>query len=632
MNELNEKILAHCSQNYSSFIDDIQVTKFDEAFSANLIGHSSEKVYYKIRFKVHNEVQYCKLCKQLHSVDKREKPKEDSTNLIERINANTSINLLANKRENLNAHFINMINNKSNASLLAKENSQLSKSENLKLKLDNLMELTNDYQDFTNNYERNVRNKCEHMLKQVNQVADEYLASELQLVKLRLTKELDEFSRRCQQNVDRESSMWKEIESFLHVHQIDCQTIDFYLNKTKMVDPIELDKQNEDLMMFEKQLNEKRKQFESHVFMDKQVLFRPQLSTSISKNEILAINCITTCPLADQISQNNFNQYEHILDRIKGNDAQSELSMLNKLVYSAVIKKHPYQLITVHALDVSLLVCNRYALSSQSNDINCDLILYDLYGKVKRQLSIDHTLVRCIQANNKYVLLSVETDNQSESGQCSFGLNLYDDNLNLIKSVQIRSDLTNDDSPSYPLALCLDENRFYLFKNTMPYVLVFDTDLNIVNKFGQDLDRRFNFYMNKNVNNVFVRNQKLYLQYKQDENTTLLNIVDINSGLNCLTISLKYRFHNFYVLSNQQILFMHERNKLALYDLDKQELMNEVELQLADRQSSQFEDHRPAGVQEEVGENSVTLITSFTLNDRGFLSVSYFDKFFAGIY
>lgn len=264
-------------------------------------------------------------------------------------------------------------------------------------------------------------------------------------------------------------------------------------------------------------------------------------------------------------------------------------------------------MVNVFSLDQSdrLLLSNRYAISTQPNDVHCDLYLYDIDGIVLKQLKIKNQLVRCIHTNSRHVLLTLEND-QIESNKY-FELNLYDSNLDLLKSIKVES--TQTEGYLYPISIYMNEDdKYFVFKNTLPFVNVYDSDLNLLTMFGQDINLGFKYFIHRNPKSLFVMSNVLYTTQQTSKGTSLYT-VDLSTGLSLKHFEVDFNFSNFYVLSQtrvkNEILFICDSTKkLVLFNLIAKKSIFEIYL-------------------ENSFGNDSDLISSYCVTRKGFLATIY---------
>lgn len=566
-----------------------------------------------VNFSFENDIQFCKICNQMHSNVKKQKQNlmQENFSLIERIkNASLFKKDISSLREETN-----------NAK---EENKELNFNLNkIKMKLYFLEELIDKFQLFSKNYETIIVENLSKIRNQLINMIDNKIIEELSESFNKLIKELESFEQKCLKKVDVDSSIWIDFKKFTNQHQVDSKTISYYLdykNQKNQVSNHNIIKEIDDFKM---QLDEIKKQFNQYIYTDKSILFFPNFNGHFESN----LSCLVNFTEFAQQSCNAINQesddFSHLKSILSQQSSFNSIRLSNSLDASEVIdKQHETQLVTVHSLDASdqVLICKRYTTkSNQSNSINCELHTYDMNGELRRTIQVKNCLVRCINTSSKHVLLTVEYDHDSFSinklaNFKEFNLNLYDSNLELVQSINIESNDTN--CIFYPLACFINEDKCYVMKSTMPYVNVYDLELNLLSRFGQDVGPQLCWYFTpQNINKIHVKNNKLFLHKINSDFTSTIVIIDLNTGFNLKKFNIKFNFSNFYILSlTNEILFVSE-NKLVLYDFLKDKVNYRMEL---------------AGFELEKGQTD--LITSFCMNNNGFLIASFKNRSLIGIY
>ena len=515
-----------------------------------------------IKFKLTNQISYCNTCQKIHE-------KKDETN-----DDDITTNDLQSTRFQFD--FKSLANN------------------NFDIKID---ENTNGFDDLNyilsqiDSFDKiNMKDEFELMQnKIINKIGD--LKQTLKDEKQRLINNLEIIKEVCLNSLNENSSNLKEYESFVFICNKKLDNLTKY---DKLISKI----------------TEKQSEFNSYLLMDQNIRYISKPNEKIDKNSVgilfatESFNQINLFKNHLNQESDRLNEYPHLNQLISSKKLNQTISIINELDFKNQIHNFTCQLLTIHSVGLNgLILCNRYAKSISRNDLYCDLNLFDVDGRIVKKFELKNKLVRCIHSNKKYVLLTLETDD--DVSENDFQLNLYDSKINLIKSIKIEND-----SP----ANCFidDLNRIYLVKNKVPFIIVYDSALNVINKFGQDISSNYPFFINspRSINNIFVKNDTLYVQ-----SNNLIKQIDINNGSCLLTIKLEHIFTNFYVNSKNELIYICENNKLVVFDMLKSNIVKEMRLET----SKQFNNDNQT-----TETNLNNLITSFSINNDGFLSVIFY--------
>ena len=531
----------------------------------DLMDGTKKKLFW-IKFNYESEIGYCKLCNTVHSTFAQTESKidhmaNDNLNLIERINntalfkLNTSIDT---RKQDKNEEFQRIFMQ-------------------LKEKLDLLEHVLENFIDFSNNYELKLSKRCDLIKQKILNSVENRLISELTENRSKIFSDLNNYQQKCIKNVDVDSSKYHSFKSFLSKHQIDGKTVSYYLNQ----EPKNIDNSLiEEINFFKAQLDERVANFNSYIFMDKKISFLAKFSTDMEQYMSGLVNFTEFMPKCKQETNTNLiDSYEHIVEVL--NKKRKNLEVTNILEFGNEITRNNEKLnLSCHLTGSSdeLLICSRYSTKSNSFIYtNCDLYLYDLDGELIRQTSITNCHVRQIVTTSKFILLTAEYEqklnfsiNKLFNTKC-FELILYNFNLVKVKSIKVESNLKTEQSLFYPQCLCMDRDKIYMMKNIAPFISVYDMDLNLIAKFGQDFSKQFSYYMTPfNVQNIRALGNKLYLQRINSDHTSYIIIMDLFTGITLKKVNVPYLFLNFYLIKNEIIFLDTNTNDLVLYNFDSE--------------------------------------------------------------
>lgn len=503
-----------------------------------------------VKFKLQTDLYYCKNCNQLHL-------KTNNYNLIECSSKPTlpesnlfSLNELLFTGSNLNK--FSLSNKKSNDIFFTLK----TKRNLIKKKLDTVKMSLSFCKDTIQNSEQKVRVYCDQVKKQI-QFHHQHKTEQLIENRNQLFKELNCYREKCIDSINRQDPQWDEFKIFYLKYQIDPNLITFFLDAK--ID-VEQSKNQIDLInKFINDLDEKKKQLNSYLLMNKTIKFMPQFSDKLneSMNQIGTMSSTDLCP--NEFKIQDIEQYNRLNESIL---TKSTSEVLNSMNYDAeIIQKHEHCLVTIHSIDNNILLCNRYAKSTELGQVYCDLILIDYFGNLTKQVTFKNSLVRCLTTNSQYILFTIEKDDENQLSK-QFSLVLYDSKLELVKSIEIES--------INPIAVYMDEQRCFLMSNSLPIISVYDLNLSLITRFGQDINSHFGYYTLKSTEYFTVKNDKLCLSEKSaDQTGTQLTVIDLTTG-NCikqLTIPYQFsKFHLFFNIALFDLMFIDE-NKLICFDL-----------------------------------------------------------------
>lgn len=218
------------------------------------------------------------------------------------------------------------------------------------------------------------------------------------------------------------------------------------------------------------------------------------------------------------------------------------------------------KLVNIFCLDATqhLLVCTRYA--KENGDIYCDLSLYDIEGEFVKKIEIVNKIVRCIQTNSKFCLLTTE-DNTSSTPNTK--LCVFNSDLDLVSSISFDG--------QKPISCCIDDTTNTCFLLSLDSQLhSFDLRLEKLDQFACELnDARL----------INVKDRLLYAicDYKSEEKS-LLKIVNLESKLVVKRVEINYgRISRFDVLDANRVLFVLPNSTLIMFDVAK-EIAQEMRL------------------------------------------------------
>jgi hypothetical protein len=509
-----------------------------------------------IKLNLSSQIDYCKNCRKIHEIDETK-----------------NIKTLANRAKKFQFDFKSLANN------------------NFKMDIDiNEHDLNRILFEIDSFDILNLNNELESIQNRIlNKIGE--IKQQLKDEKQRLITNLEQKRDMCLNNLNEKSSNLNEYNSFVFMSDKKLNNLKNFGN---LIDKIK----------------EKHHEFNSFLLMDQNIRYIPKRNEKIDKNSIGILFATESFNQTDSlrkylnISEVSKNEYPHLNMLILNRKSNEKIPIINELDFKNQIQNYSCQLLTIHSINSNnLILCNRYAKSTIRNDIYCELNLYDNDGRVNKKIEIKNKLVRCIYSNKKYVLLTLEKDDGDEK---NFELNLYDSTLNLIKSATIENDS--------PLACFIDDlNRCYLVKYKLPFISVYDSELNVINKFGQDVSPNYAYFINKpkSINNIFVKNDILYVQ----SNYSIAQ-VDLKNGSCLKTIHLKHLFTNFYVNSENQLIYICENNKLVVFDLIESKIVQELILETSKKVYFHHQSNEMTNLND--------IITSFSINNDGFLSTIFY--------
>ena len=438
---------------------------------------------------------------------------------------------------------------------------QASQEESLAKKVNETDEYLNALDDHLKNYKSNVKASFDALRSQIDS-SYAVLFQQLDESRKRLFNELDNFGKKCKSNINTDGLLWNEFNQFLIQHQIDPQTIDFYLDHKSQPKSIE------ELELAGDQLDKMRDQFDSFILMNKRVHFEPLYSNSVNQKCIQpgVLKCIESVPLQDE---NSF-QFDRFNDFLLEKATAPVIShfQFDKDLLNMNCGNH----VTVHSLDETqhLIVCQRYEKSAV---LYCDFYLFDLFGALLKKYSTQSKLVRVLTNNSSFLFYTSE----ESQDMTSFQISLLNSDLEMAKSVSIEPS-KNHVGKFYPIACHLDASKCYLLTNSESFLNVFDLSLNLLVKLGQDLSPTSSYYIPFSTERIYVDKHLLYLKEALSPASVKLSLLDLNSGSCMKTIVLPFSFKNFYVVSGQLLVFVNE-GTLICFDLDKQMLKHKTVLQ-----------------------------------------------------
>ena len=283
-----------------------------------------------------------------------------------------------------------------------------------------------------------------------------------------------------------------------------------------------------------------------------------------------------------------------------------------------------------------LLICSRYTTKSNSAIYtNCDLFLYNLDGELIRQANLTNCHVRLLATNANFILLTAEYEQKlnfsiNKLFNCkSFDLILYNVNLEQVKSIKVESNLKTDQSLFYPQCLFMDKDKIYLMRNVAPFISVYDLDLNLIGKFGQNFSKQFSYYLSPiNVKYFRTISNKLYLQRVNSDLLSSIVILDLFTGITIKKINIPYHFANFYVTRNEIIFLEINGNSLILYNTDNEATVSKIALKELGNQDEVYNGETDT----EETEESKKVVDSYCLTSSGYVVALFKEKSLIGIY
>lgn len=545
--------LQRKSSSYS-FNEDYNLVEYDsnENESENSARYNNLSL---LKLNLNTSTNCCRLCNQLHSTNNTESTQVDRRfSLIDNIN---------------NKNGSSMRKNSASFSTLFKTPVG-PQSDPIK----SLIESIKSFQSTSQNFEQELRKSCDVIRKKIANSVQSNLMK-VNENHLRLVKELDTIQQTCLNSVDKESQFWKELEILIKANKLDCDAIQFYLNQDEQTQSDE--PTNNLIEEFAKLLDTKVKEFNSYILMDKKIQFKANPEFKIDENSIGFLNYSQVESIFNpetRCLEPRVSSFQHLSDLIEQNKPHIPCSTSLDLTSTILLDTDKFNYLSVYSLDSvdCLLICNRYAKSNQPTDIYCDLYLIDIDGCVVKTVNIKNSFVRCINTNSSYVLLTIEND-QTETNK-NFELNLYDSSLSLVKNARVVD--TNhlveaNSSLMHPVSICLDNDKVFVFKNTIPFINVYDLNLNLLTIFGQDINSSYKYFVKRTHNYICVKSNCLYSSQVSAKGTTISKL-DLNNGLNDEEIEVEFSFSNFCVInqskSKSEILFFcTSSKKLVVFDL-----------------------------------------------------------------
>jgi hypothetical protein len=626
INSLNQEI------NFGITITDLfsgEISSNSLSLSSNLANERTNNKLYWTKFDYESEiVTFCKLCHKIHSTfnqieSKMDLDKRSNLNLIERINITALFKL--------------------NSSIVAKKQDKNEEFKKfflqLKEKLETIEQILENFIDFSNNYELKLSKNCDLIKKQILNSVESRLVKELSENRSKLISELNNYQQKCIQNIDIDNNKWNNFKSFLNKHQIDGKTVSYYLNQESSSSD---DSLIEEINFFKAQLDEKLINFNFHLFLDKKVVFQAKISTDLEQHLSGLVNFTEFMPKFKQDLTNKisvkYDKYDHLKSMFI--QKKSHLHAINYLDFGENMKQNKVASdLSCHLIGSTdeLLICSRYTTKSNSSIYtNCDLFLYNLDGELIRQANIANVHVRLIATNVNFILLTAEYEQKlnfsiNKLFNCkSFDLNLYNMNLEQVKSIKVESNLKTDQSLFYPQCLFMDKDKIYFMKNVAPFISVYDLDLNLIGKFGQNFSKQFSYYLSPiNVKHFRTISNKLYLQRVNSDLLSSIVILDLFTGITLKKINIPiYHFANFYITRNEIIFLENNANSIILYNTDNEVTVSKIALKELGNQGEVPNEERDT----EEPEESKKVIDSYCLTSSGYVVALFKEKSLIGIY
>ncbi|RNA29105.1 hypothetical protein BpHYR1_009478 [Brachionus plicatilis] len=514
-----------------------------------------------VKLNLNTSTACCRLCNQLHPVNSENVPIDRRLSLLDSINNKTNSKLNSLTTINKTASFN-----------LGHVYQQLDPIKNL---IDNMK----NFQSTSQNFESEIKKSNDLIRKRINNFFQNNLLKDLNENYSKLVKELEEFEKSCVSNVDKTSQFWKELENLINANKLDSETIQFYLND-ELAEPNE--STNNLIEDFSKLLDTKLKEFNSYIMMEKKVTFKLNPDYKIDQFSLGLLNCTqiqTVFKHQDNNLESNNQNLFHLNEIIE--DKKTKLHYISELDLTKEIDldENNFKYFSVYTLDFvdCLILCARYGNSS-SNDLNTDFYLVNSDGFITKSLSINKSTVRCISTNSCHLLFTMEK-NQNDLNK-TFELNLYNSDLNLVKSLKVTDTnhlIEANSSQIFPISACLNEEKIFIFKNTIPFVNVYDMNLNLLTIFGQDINSSYKYFIKRTHNFMCIKSSFLYTS-QVTVNGTTVTVLDLNTGLHLQEVEIENYFTNFYVLSQNkiknEILFIcYSSKKMVVYDLKSRKIV-----------------------------------------------------------
>jgi len=510
-----------------------------------------ENKYSLIKFKMNTDLYYCKYCDQLHA--------KNNTEFVSSQSPGATSAAFSFLLSSANLSKYSLLNNNSNDIFFSLKN----KRAIVKKKLDSVSTALNFFKDVIQNNEQRVKTYCSQLKKQINFI-HQHKNDQLAESRNQLFKELTEFSNQCIRSIDFHGAVWTDLKLFQMNHQINPNLIDYFL-EAKNNDE-QLDIHAEHLNNFRTKLEEKKKLFESYLFMNKSVKFEPIFSEKLNEpiSQIGLFNQTEICSSENlQRSMPDIDQFNRLNEYFF---SKQTALVWNYMFYEELaVKKYDQSLITIHSFDDSnkFLLCNRYAKSTETGQVCCDMSIVDLFGNLVKQATHKNSLVRCLTTNSNFILFTIESEDEKTLLK-QFNLVLYDSELNFVNSIKFDSII--------PLSVYMDEQKCYLLTNSLPVLNVFDMNLNLVTKLGQDINSNFPYYIPNKVDYFLVKNEKIYLQEKRaNDQETCIIVLDLANGVGTKRITIPFQFNFFNIVSFDLCLFITD-NSFICYDLNNEQI------------------------------------------------------------
>lgn len=502
-----------------------------------------------IKFNLNTHTTCCRLCNQLHPISSEFCQFDRRLSLIDSINHKTNSKM-------------NYLSTITRTSSFGNAYPQFDPIKSLIDKMKN-------FQLMSLNFESQVKKSYDLIKKKVNGYFQNNLLKDLNETYSKMAKELENFETNCILNVDKSSQYWKELENLINVNKLDPETIKYYLNEENIDTSESINTLIEE---FSKLIDSKLKEFNSYILMNKKVILKQNPDFKIDETSLGLLN-LTQLQTNSSYSEDNFQELFHLNEII--DEKKTKLKIISHLDMTERIHfdQKNFKYVSVYPLDSvdCLVLCIRYGNSS-SNDIYTDFYMINCDGIITKSLNLNNGIVRCIDTNSTHILFTLERD-QNELNK-NFELNLYDSELNMVKCLKVvdTNHLVEKNSTQiFPVSIFLNDEKIFIFKNTIPFINVYDMDLNLLTILGQDINSSYKYFIKPTHNFMCIKSSFLYTSQVTARGTTV-TVLDLNTGFNFSEFEIENYFTNFYVLSQSkiknEILFLCSSvKKMIVYDL-----------------------------------------------------------------
>lgn len=360
----------------------------------------------------------------------------------------------------------------------------------------------------------------------------------------KLSNELVKISQMCAAHVNIQSSDWQNIIQFIKDHQIDSKTIDYYLKQSQTEQKSKIE-----LKQFEANLEQKRGEFNSLIFMNKSIQFTPGFSSKYYQNSIQ--NGFVKCSRVMSNTQNDSAIIERLEEYFFAKTSAKSLShiSLRNINDDLSINRSIHY---IHSDQLVLLI--------NKNTDSSDFFIVNPFGHILNQMSIANCL--CICTNHTSICVA------TKNGSQEFSLTIYSSNLKASKQRIIKS---------MPIASCYSDENVYILSNSMPNLQIYDKFLNNLKnmnmKFNHDLTNKTKFC---------ILNEKIFFK----ENNSQIIVSTVYSGVVLKKVNVPFNFKDYKIINPDLIMFINKFT-MIFYDLNKECVKYSVKLEK--RRSADYE-------------------------------------------